>query len=80
MRFLAGSRPCAPDVEAAGVPTAVDRLGAGETHYDELERQLALGQVIKVPTITLEGDANWAPYPDASAELGRNTTLRCMHT
>jgi hypothetical protein len=28
-------------------------LAQGETHYDELERQLALGQVIKVPTITL---------------------------
>jgi hypothetical protein len=55
-------------------------LVQGEPHYDELERQLALGQVNKVPTITLERDANGAPHPDASAELGRNTTLRCMHT
>jgi pimeloyl-ACP methyl ester carboxylesterase len=42
-------------------------LGAGEPQYDELERQLAEAPVIAVPTITLEGDANGAPHPDASA-------------
>jgi len=41
-------------------------LAEGEPHYDELEKQLAAGPVITVPTITLEGDANGAPHPDAS--------------
>ena len=31
-----------------------------------LERQLATGPLITVPTITLEGDANGAPHPDPS--------------
>jgi pimeloyl-ACP methyl ester carboxylesterase len=35
--------------------------------YDELERRLAHGPVIGVPTITLEGDANGAPHPDPSS-------------
>jgi pimeloyl-ACP methyl ester carboxylesterase len=42
-------------------------LGAGEPQYDDLEKRLAQGPVITVPTITLEGDANGAPHPDASA-------------
>jgi pimeloyl-ACP methyl ester carboxylesterase len=42
-------------------------LAAGEPDYDDLERRLAEGPVITVPTITLEGDANGAPHPDASA-------------
>ena len=33
--------------------------------YDELEDRLAEGPSISVPTITLEGDANGAPHPDA---------------
>ena len=40
-------------------------LAEGETKYDELEKQLAEAPVITVPTITLEGDANGAPHPDA---------------
>ena len=42
------------------------RIGAaeGEARYDDLEKQLASGPVITVPTITLEGDANGAPHPD----------------
>jgi pimeloyl-ACP methyl ester carboxylesterase len=45
------------------------RLGvaAGESKYDDLEKQLAEGPIITVPTVTLEGDANGAPHPDASA-------------
>jgi pimeloyl-ACP methyl ester carboxylesterase len=45
------------------------RLGAaeGEPRYDGLEAQLAAAPAIAVPTITLEGDANGAPHPDASA-------------
>jgi pimeloyl-ACP methyl ester carboxylesterase len=45
------------------------RLGSaqGEPKYDDLEKRLAAGPVITVPTITLEGDANGAPHPDPSA-------------
>jgi len=39
-------------------------LAAGEAKYDELERRLAQGPVITVPTITLEGDANGAPHAE----------------
>jgi pimeloyl-ACP methyl ester carboxylesterase len=42
-------------------------LAEGEPQYDDLEKRLAAGPVITVPTITLEGDANGAPHPDASA-------------
>jgi pimeloyl-ACP methyl ester carboxylesterase len=42
-------------------------LAEGEQKYDALEKRLAQGPVIAVPTITLEGDANGAPHPDASA-------------
>ena len=45
------------------------RLGLvkGEAKYEEIERKLASGPVINVPTITMEGDANGAPHPDSSA-------------
>jgi pimeloyl-ACP methyl ester carboxylesterase len=42
-------------------------LAAGEPQYDELEQRLAAGPDITVPTITLEGDANGAPHPEASS-------------
>ena len=42
-------------------------LAKGEAKYDDLEKRLAQGPVITVPTITLEGDANGAPHPDASS-------------
>lgn len=42
-------------------------LAEGERKYDDLERRLATGPVITVPTITLEGDANGAPHPDPSS-------------
>ena len=43
-------------------------LADGESKYDDLEKRLAEGPVITVPTITLEGDANGAPhYPDDSS-------------
>ncbi len=42
-------------------------LAEGEAKYDALERRLAEGPVIAVPTITLEGDANGAPHPDPAA-------------
>jgi pimeloyl-ACP methyl ester carboxylesterase len=42
-------------------------LAEGEPKYDDLEKRLATGPVITVPTITLEGDANGAPHPDAGS-------------
>jgi pimeloyl-ACP methyl ester carboxylesterase len=39
-------------------------LAEGEPKYDELEKRLAQGPLITVPTITLEGDANGAPHPE----------------
>jgi pimeloyl-ACP methyl ester carboxylesterase len=42
-------------------------LAEGEAKYDDLERRLAQAPVITVPTITLEGDSNGAPHPEASA-------------
>jgi pimeloyl-ACP methyl ester carboxylesterase len=45
------------------------RLGLvqGEAKYDEIEKRLAEGPVITVPTITLEGDANGAPHLEPAA-------------
>jgi pimeloyl-ACP methyl ester carboxylesterase len=40
-------------------------LAEGESQYDALEERLAAGPVITIPTITIEGDANGAPHPDA---------------
>jgi pimeloyl-ACP methyl ester carboxylesterase len=48
-------------------------LAVSEPQYDDLERQLAAAPPIAVPTITLEGDANGAPHPDASAYAGQFT-------
>jgi pimeloyl-ACP methyl ester carboxylesterase len=42
-------------------------LAEGEPKYDDLDKRLAEGPVITVPTITLEGDANGAPHPDPSS-------------
>jgi pimeloyl-ACP methyl ester carboxylesterase len=42
-------------------------LAEGEPQYDDLEKRLAEGPVITVPTMTLEGDANGAPHPDSSS-------------
>ena len=42
-------------------------LAEGEPKYDDLEKRLAAGPVIAVPTITLEGDANGAPHPEPGA-------------
>ena len=46
-------------------------LAEGEGKYDDLERRLAQGPNITVPTITLEGDANGAPHPDPRAYAKR---------
>ncbi|MBS0642227.1 MAG: alpha/beta hydrolase, partial [Proteobacteria bacterium] len=42
-------------------------LAQGESQFDALEQRLAQAPVISVPTITMEGDANGAPHPPASA-------------
>jgi pimeloyl-ACP methyl ester carboxylesterase len=51
------------------------RLGIaeGEPKYDALEKRLAEGPPITVPTITLEGDANGAPHPDPASYAGKFT-------
>jgi pimeloyl-ACP methyl ester carboxylesterase len=46
-------------------------LAEGEAEYDSLEKRLAQGPVIAVPTITLEGDANGAPHPDPGSNAGK---------
>jgi len=45
------------------------RLGLAESEpkYDDLEKRLAEFPVITVPTMTLQGDADGAPHPDASS-------------
>ena len=42
-------------------------LAKGEPRYDDLEKRLAEGPGITVPTIALEGDANGAPHPEPSS-------------
>jgi pimeloyl-ACP methyl ester carboxylesterase len=48
-------------------------LAPGEAKYDALEARLARAPPIRVPTITLEGDANGAPHPEPSAYATRFT-------
>jgi pimeloyl-ACP methyl ester carboxylesterase len=56
------------------------RLGVapGDPQYDDLEKRLAAGPVITVPTITLEGDANGAPHPDP-ASYGKKFSGKYTH-
>src|ERR1044071_5285288 len=58
-----------PDHVAITIHNYRWRLGLadGEAKYNDLEKRLAAGPVITVPTITLQGDANGPPHPDASA-------------
>ena len=44
-------------------------LADGERGYDDLERRLAVGPLITVPTIVLEGDANGAPHATGDASF-----------
>ena len=48
-------------------------LAAGEPKFDDLEKRLATGPTIAVPTITLEGDANGAPHPEPSSYANKFT-------
>jgi pimeloyl-ACP methyl ester carboxylesterase len=58
-----------PDHVAIAIHNYRWRLGLaeGEAEYDELEKRLAEGPAITVPTITLEGDANGAPHPEPAS-------------
>jgi len=49
------------------------RLGLveGESKYDDMEKRLAVGPGITVPTITMEGDANGAPHPEPGVYAAR---------
>ena len=53
-------------------------LAEGEAKYDELEKRLAAGPTIGVPTITLESDANGAPHPEPSS-YAKKFTGRYAH-
>jgi pimeloyl-ACP methyl ester carboxylesterase len=48
-------------------------LSSGEAKYDAVEQQLAAAPTIKVPTITMEGDANGAPHPEPAAYAAKFT-------
>jgi pimeloyl-ACP methyl ester carboxylesterase len=48
-------------------------IADGEPQYDGLEAKLAQGPVITVPTLTLEGDANGAPHPEAASYRAKFT-------
>ena len=48
-------------------------LAKGEEKYSDMEKRLAVGPVITVPAITMEGDANGAPHPDSSAYANKFT-------
>ena len=49
-------------------------LAEGEARYDELERRLAAGPAIAVPTIVMEGDANGAPHFTGDAAFRKKFT------
>jgi pimeloyl-ACP methyl ester carboxylesterase len=53
-------------------------LAQGEPQYDKWEALLAKAPDINVPAITMEGDANGAPHPPASA-YAKNFTGRYAH-
>ena len=42
-------------------------LADGEPKYADLDKRLAAGPVVTVPTITMEGDANGAPHPEPAS-------------
>src|SRR3954451_13507382 len=48
-------------------------LATGESRYEDLEKRLAAGPTIGVPTITLESDANGAPHPEPGSYADKFT-------
>jgi pimeloyl-ACP methyl ester carboxylesterase len=53
-------------------------IADGERRFDDLEARVADSPAIAVPTITMEGDANGAPHPEAAAYRGK-FTVRYAH-
>jgi len=67
---IAARRPSTTRMKLASrsiITVGVSAWPKGEPKYEDLEKRLAQGPVITVPTITLEGDANGAPHPEASS-------------
>ena len=64
-----------PDHVAISIHNYRWRIGIakGESKYDDLEKRLAKGAAIAVPTITLEGDANGAPHAPPAAYRAKFT-------
>jgi pimeloyl-ACP methyl ester carboxylesterase len=62
-----------PDHVAIAVHNYRWRLGLapGESQFDAFESKLAAAPQVRVPTITLEGDANGAPHPDPASYAGK---------
>ncbi|WP_210201588.1 alpha/beta hydrolase [Bosea sp. CS1GBMeth4] len=62
-----------PDHVAISIHNYRWRLGLaqGEARFDAFEKQLAAFPNIRVPTITLEGDANGAPHPAPASYAGK---------
>jgi pimeloyl-ACP methyl ester carboxylesterase len=48
-------------------------LAEGESQYNDLEGKLATGPSVKIPSITMEGDANGAPHPAPAAYRAKFT-------
>ncbi|AXY75341.1 alpha/beta hydrolase [Paraflavitalea soli] len=71
-----------PDHVAIVIDNYRWRLGLvkGEAKYEALEKKLATGPVITVPTVTLEGDANGAPHPAPAAYAAKFTGKYAHHT
>jgi pimeloyl-ACP methyl ester carboxylesterase len=64
-----------PDHVAVAIDNYRWRLGLsrGEPRFDDYEVTLAAMPAITVPTVTLEGDANGAPHPDAATYAAQFT-------
>jgi pimeloyl-ACP methyl ester carboxylesterase len=55
-------------------------LADGESKYDDFEKRLAEAPVIKVPSVTLEGDANSAPHPPDGSYANKFSGRYIHHT
>jgi pimeloyl-ACP methyl ester carboxylesterase len=64
-----------PDHVAISIHNYRWRIGVapGESKYDDLEKRLAQGSPVAVPTITLEGDANGAAHAPPAAYRAKFT-------
>ena len=71
-----------PDHVAITIHNYRWRLGIadGEKQYDAIEKKLAAGPAVTVPTVTLEGDANGAPHPAPLAYAAKFTGRYLHHT